>query len=116
LGEKVFDELGLLNPEIKFATLAAHIWFIENGQPLAKKANSPLIGVHKGVAYYLLYNGILGDKRPQGGNVLTSRVLATLTEFGGPKVIYGETTRLSESRLKDLEITFKQIPYDVKAL
>ena len=23
-----------------------------------------LLGVHKGVAYYLLYNGVLGDKRP----------------------------------------------------
>ena len=27
---------------------------------------------------YLLYNGVLGDKRPAGGNVLTRAVLAAL--------------------------------------
>ena len=29
-------------------------------------------------AYYLLFNGILGDKRPASGNVLTSAVLDAL--------------------------------------
>jgi len=66
-------------------------------------------------AYYLLFNGILGDKRPDGGNVLTSRVLALLPSHDGPKVIYGETCRLSTERLKDEEIIFKQTPYDIKA-
>jgi len=116
LGHRVFDEFGLLNPDIKFATLASHLWFIETRQPLPQKATTPLIGVHGGVAYYLLYNGILGDKRPQSGNVLTSKILDVLPEFDGPKVIYGETTRLGESRLAEQDITFKQIPYDVKAL
>lgn len=116
LGPTVFDEFGVLNSEIKFATLAAHIWYIETRLPLGQKKRSPLIGVHNGTAYYLLYNGILGDKRPSGGNVLTGSVLALLPPFDGPKVIYGETTRLGEARLKQEEITFKQIPYDVKAL
>ncbi|MDZ7857502.1 hypothetical protein [Sphaerotilus sp.] len=31
------------------------------------------------------------------------------------KVIYGEMTRLSESRLADARVTFRQIPYDIKA-
>ena len=31
---------------------------------------SPLLGVHNGAAYYLLYNGILKDKSVAGGNVL----------------------------------------------
>lgn len=116
LGPTVFDEYGLLNPKIKFPTLAAHIWYMEAKYPLSKKEHSPLIGIHKGTAYYLLYNGILGDKRPNGGNVLTSKVLDILPEFDGPKVIYGETTRLGEARLKLENITFKQIPYDVKSL
>lgn len=34
----------------------------------------------KGTAYYLLYNGILGDKHPASGNVLTSEVLAVLVQ------------------------------------
>lgn len=117
LGQKVFDEFGLLNSDIKFVTLAAHIWFIETRRPLSSgKADSPLIGINNGTAYYLLYNGILGDKRPQSGNVLTSKVLESLPTYDGPKVIYGETTRLGESRLKQHDIIFKQIPYDVKAL
>jgi adenine-specific DNA-methyltransferase len=116
LGPTVFDEFGALNSEIKFATLAAHIWYIETRLPLGQKKRSPLIGVHNGTAYYLLYNGILGDKRPAGGNVLTGNILAMLPPFDGPKVIYGETTRLGEARLKQEDITFKQIPYDVKAL
>jgi len=116
LGPTVFDEFGVLNSEIKFSTLAAHIWYIETKKPLGQKKRSPLIGIHNGTAYYLLYNGILGDKRPSGGNVLTGSVLALLPQFDGPKVIYGETTRLGEVRLKQEKITFKQIPYDVKAL
>jgi adenine-specific DNA-methyltransferase len=78
----------------------------------------PLLGIHNNTAYYLLYNGILGDRRPQGGNVLTSAVLAYLDEafpHAGARVIYGETTRLGEARLRESGITFKQIPYDIKA-
>jgi adenine-specific DNA-methyltransferase len=116
LGPTVFDEYGLLNSDIKFPTLASHIWYVETLQPLGRKKRSPLIGVHNGVAYYLLYNGILGDRRPDGGNVLTGKILDILPDHNGPKVIYGETTRLGESRLKQENITFKQIPYDVKAL
>lgn len=66
-------------------------------------------------AYYLLFNGILGDKRPDGGNVLTSKVLRDLPVHDGPKIIYGESTRLSPGRLKAENIVFKQTPYDVKA-
>jgi adenine-specific DNA-methyltransferase len=65
----------------------------------------------------LLYNGILGDRKPEGGNVLTHAVLKAINEVfphDGPKVIYGETARLGASRLATENITFKQIPYDVK--
>jgi adenine-specific DNA-methyltransferase len=116
LGATVFDEFGVLNHEIKFPTLAAHVWYIETRLPLGKKKRSPLIGIHNETAYYLLYNGILGDKRPNGGNVLTGKILECLPKFDGKKVIYGETTRLGDARLQQENITFKQIPYDVKAL
>ncbi len=71
--------------------------------------------VHRGRAVYLLYNGVLGDKRPNGGNVLTSKILAALPPFDGPKVIFGEACRLSADRLKQEGITFRQIPYEIKA-
>jgi len=115
LGAPVFDTEGRINPEIRFAHLAAHIWFSETHTALHKKAKHALLGTHAGTAFYLLYNGILGDKRPDGGNVLTAKVLAALPAYDGQKVIYGEACRISAARLKDLGIIFKQTPYDLKA-
>ncbi len=76
---------------------------------------SPLLGVHGGVAYYLLYNGIFGDKRPDGGNVLTWKLLSELPEHDGPRVVYGEASRINEERLRQHQIVFRQTPYDIKA-
>lgn len=115
LGKVVFDEQGKINPQIRFAQLAAHVWFSETHTPLRRGTRSPLLGIHDGIAYYLLYNGILGDKRPDGGNVLTRQVLAELPPFAGPKVIYGESVRLGMERLRSAQITFKQTPYDIRA-
>ena len=115
LGKVVFNEYGSLNNEIKFPALASHIWFLETKTPLNTRAETPLLGIHNGIAYYLLYNGILGDRRPQGGNVLTSKVLNALPNILEHEkvVIYGESSRLGEARLKQHNITFRQIPYDV---
>lgn len=113
LGKAIFDEYGVIRPDISFEELAAHIWYMETRTPLIKKPKTPLLGVFKGKAYYLLYNGILGDRKPQGGNVLTSKVLALLPDFDGEKIIYGEVSRLGEVRLKTERIVFKQMPYDV---
>ena len=73
-------------------------------------------------ACYLLFNGILGDKRPAGGNVLTRDVLdallalqASTSEPAAPLLVYGEACRLGPDRLKQANVTFKHIPYDVKA-
>ena len=80
----------------------------------------------QGTAYYLLFNGILGDKRPASGNVLTQAVLDALldlhTQLHGPApspavplVVFGEACRLGEARMKLANLTFRHIPYDVKA-
>jgi adenine-specific DNA-methyltransferase len=115
LGETIFDKDGCINKNIKFEHLAAHIWFSETKTPITDKDKSPLIGVYNKTAYYLLYNGILGDKSVSGGNVLTTKTLDALPKYNGKKVIYGETTRLSSLRLEENKITFKQTPYDIKA-
>ncbi|MFZ4540047.1 DNA methyltransferase [Propionivibrio sp.] len=118
LGDPVFDADGGIHPAVRFGALAAYIWHFETGEPARQTFDSPLLGVHEGTAYVLLYNGILGDRRPTGGNVLTASVLAhldTLFSHTGPRVIYGETTRLGEARLREAGITFNQIPYDIKA-
>lgn len=114
LGESVFDENGAIRKNVSFKNLAAHIWFSETGIPLEAEAENPLLGVHKNIAYYLLYNGILGDKRPGGGNVLTTPVLQTLPPHAGQKIIYGERSMLSQNRLKELNIIFRQTPYDIR--
>ena len=74
------------------------------------------MGIHNGTAYYLLYNGILGDRRPQSGNVLTQAVLDMLPKHNGRKIIYGEASRFGKPRLDAENIIFKQIPYDVSAV
>ncbi|MBN8529458.1 MAG: site-specific DNA-methyltransferase [Caulobacterales bacterium] len=123
LGEAVFGEDGALTPGIAFANLAAHVWFAETGHAPDRAPDGPLLGVREGVTVALLYNGVLGDKRPQGGNVLTRATLALIREalnqaapgFEGRLVVYGERSALSAATLEAEGIVFKQTPYDVRA-
>jgi len=115
LGEPVFDGRGSIRPEVGFADLARWVWYRETRQPLAGTPASPLLGVHQGTAYYLLYNGILGDRRPEGGNVLTGPVLAALPPFEGPRVVFGEACRLHATSLAALGLRFRQLPYQANA-
>ena len=146
LGEAVFDEAGRINPAVRFATLAAFVWQQETSaafDPKAAKPGTPYLGTCYEIssclpndslgnsqiehlktpkfACYLLYNGILGDKRPASGNVLTRDVLealltlhATTPEPQAPLLVYGEACRLGAERLKQANVTFKHIPYDVR--
>lgn len=116
LAEPLFDEQGHIRESVTFADLAAHVFFTETGQPIPKRASgkTPLLGVHNGKAVYLLFNGVLGDRRPDSGNVLTSDVLRSLPSHEGAKVVYGESCRLGAVRLKRENIIFKQVPYEIK--
>jgi len=118
LGAKAFFDDGALNADIRFKDLAAYLWFLETRTPHPTgQFKSPLLGLHDGIAYVLLYNGIIADRRPESGNVLTTAVWndirPLLPRERREAVIYGEASRFSDARLKDLRITFKQIPYDV---
>ena len=123
LGPPVFDENGRIQTDVRFPVLAAHVWFSETDRPWNGNRTSPLLGLHDGRAYALLYNGILGDKRPDGGNVLTRATLDEVRreaakeqpDFAGPLTVYGEQSRLTQSTLDRERIVFKQTPYDVKA-
>ena len=130
LGAPVFDAAGRIHPDVRFATLAAFVWQQETGtafQPGQARAGTPLLGVfadaaQRATAHYLLFNGILGDKRPAGGNVLTREVLAALLALhadaapaGAALVVYGEAVRIGPQRLADARVVFKQIPYDISA-
>ncbi len=151
LGATIFNETGAINPEVRFATLAAFIWMQETGAPwvgfpplqgedgvrlrtnpskpiplpasplkgegLKSAGATPFLGTYNGVDYFLLFNGILGDKRPNAGNVLTRVVLQELTLLfpsdGRPRVIYGESNRLGEERLKEALVQFQTLPHEV---
>ncbi len=120
LGSPVFDELGQLTPDIRFPVLAAHIWFAETRAPWIEPTSlNPFLGVDSNHGYALLYNGILGDKSVNGGNVLTRKALSVIRaeagDYVGPLTVYGERTVLSDASLKTEQIEFKQTPYDVKA-
>ena len=149
LGAPVFDDTGRIHPDVRFATLAAFVWQQETGAAFdpqsesGAKPGTPYLGTHYEInsslptnilgqstieqmktpkfACYLLFNGILGDKRPASGNVLTRDVLAALlvlhsttADPQAPLLVYGEACRLGQERLKQANVTFKHIPYDVK--
>lgn len=128
LGPAFFNSEGHIAEEIRFNDLAHHVYFTETGEPLPKRASgkSPFIGIHGSRAIFLLFNGILADKSPRGGNALTNEVLAWLRELlranaGADErgvaelVVYGTSCRLSPGRLKREGVSFRQIPYQVKA-
>jgi len=128
LGDAVFDKDRRIKEDISFENLAAHIYFTETKKPMTKrKKNSTFLGIHEGTAYALLYNGILGDKSVNGGNVLTHKTLNYIMndiDAAAKKnkaeleynqlVIYGEATRLTYVSLEFNNIIFKQTPYDIK--
>ena len=123
LGPPVFDETGQIRADIPFPVLAAHVWFSETGRPWRGNGASPFLGLHDGRAYALLYNGVLGDKRADGGNVLTRVTLSVIREaiarqnsgFSGPLIVYGERSRLMPATLDRERVIFKQVPYHIKA-
>ena len=135
LGPPAFDADGRIRSDIEFPVLAAHVWFSETGRPWGgprlrndadtrtKPGETPVLGIHDGRAHALLYNGIPGDRRADGGNVLTRATLALIRAevakiqpaFNGVLTVYGEQSRLRPATLEREGITFKQTPYDIKA-
>jgi site-specific DNA-methyltransferase (adenine-specific)/adenine-specific DNA-methyltransferase len=116
LGEPLFNEEGTIRESVRFADLARHVYFTETGEPLPRErvTKSPLLGVCRGVAIYLLFNGILGDKSANGGNVLTRAILSAIPPFDGQKVIYCAGCLLGSERLQSERIIIRQTPYEIR--
>jgi len=116
LGEPLFYKTGKIREHVSFYDLARHVYFTETGEPLPreKKTTSPFLGECRGVGIYLLYNGILGDKTANGGNVLTRAILAKLPKYDGQKVIYCAGCLLGRDRLQAERIIVRQTPYEIK--
>jgi Adenine specific DNA methylase Mod len=116
LGEPLFDAEGHIRHTVSYSDLARHVYFTETGEPLprGRVSKSPLLGVCGRVAVYLLFNGVLEDKRANGGNILTRSVLASLPEFDGPKIVYASGCLLGKERLQAERVTFRQTPYEIR--
>ena len=111
-----------ISPSKEAAALPPDLFAPDTVAPAPAPADVPAPVLLQRTAYYLLFNGILGDKRPAGGNVLTHAVLQSLLQLhaatahpDAPLVVYGEACRLGAARLAQANVVFKHIPYDVKA-
>lgn len=78
--------------------------------PKCNTGKSPLLGTHNGKAIYLLFNGVPGDKRQNGGNILTNAVSKSFVPHHGPRIVYGEGCWIGATRLKSMGVVFKQVP------
>jgi len=116
LGGELFDEFGQIRESVTFGELARHVWFTEFHEPLPRERvpNSPFLGECNGVGLYLLFNGILGDKTVNGGNVLTRAVYERLPTYDGPKIIYCAGDRIGTERARAESIVVRQTPYEIK--
>ena len=119
LGRELFDEYRQIARGVKFSDLAAHVFFSETGVPIPKRADgkTPFLGATADKAVYLLFNGVLGDKTPAGGNVLNPLTLRTLPTAakGVARIVYGESCELTKARRKRANVVFRKIPREVKS-
>jgi len=119
LGATIFQADGVINRAVTWQDLARHIWFTETrtpwpGLPSPSQGGEAgvrvdtCLGTFNNVGYYLFFNGV-------GGNTFGPPELASLAADGVPKVVYADLATVSGEELAAHGITFKQIPYDVKA-
>ncbi|MGD9562846.1 MAG: site-specific DNA-methyltransferase [Pyrinomonadaceae bacterium] len=140
--EPLFDAAGAIRKDVTFAQLAEFVWFMETGSGRSEReaiatrfrdglveknpvatapgSDSPLLGLYKDRAVFLLFNGILKDRSDIGGNVLNGRTLEYINAllpkgFEGERVIYAARSRFDKSKLAKMNFTFHQLPYDLAA-
>ncbi len=108
LDKPLFDENGQIEESCDFKQFATYIYFTETQTNIdAKKISGNFIGELGGTEYYLLYKGKLQ-------NDLDKSALKIVSDTDKKKVIYADRCLLDEDELARYNITFKQIPYEVK--
>ncbi len=108
LGNKLFGAKGAIDEEVSFTDLANYIYFTETQTNLEKKQISGnFVGEHNKNDFYLLF-------KEKGKNTLTKSFLKNITKNDHKKVIYADFCTIPDDILEAYNITFKQIPYEVK--
>jgi adenine-specific DNA-methyltransferase len=106
LSEELFNEFGLLNEKITFNMIAKHIYFTEFGVALKEDQINEkkfFAGKFKNKALY-----IYPDKK------FTRKDLNNLSKDFREFIIYADSTTLSTDQLKEFNITFKKLPFEIK--
>lgn len=108
LDKPLFNEHGQIEETCDFTQFATYIYFTETQTNIdAKKIDGNFIGELGGTEYYLLYKG-------KYKNDLNKSALKIISDTEKKKVIYADRCLLDEDELARYNITFKQIPYEVK--
>ena len=117
LDTELFDAHGLINDDITYIDLARYIFFSETKLDLKEKAMKDyFIGERNGTEYYLIYKqgkeNILNEKT---ASKLKKPVLKGFNSgVEKEKVVYADNCTLDSDTLDELNIIFKQIPYEVR--
>jgi adenine-specific DNA-methyltransferase len=112
LGESLLLPNGNLNENVDVEKIRDYIYYMETKEPLLISENLDnqyYLGRNKDTAYYFYY----------GKNEVTTldhAFLATVGEKADGYIIYADLCTLSESELKEYNITFKKIPRDIARL
>ena len=108
LDKPLFNEDGQIEKTCDFKQFATYIYFTETQTNIDnKKIKGNFIGEDNGTEYYLIYKG--KDK-----NDLNKTFLNKLKKNENKKVIYADRCLVDDDVLKELNVEFKQIPYEVK--
>src|SRR5581483_401577 len=108
LDKPLFNKDGQIEDSCDFKQFATYIYFTETQSNIdPKKIRGNFIGATDTTEYYLLYKG--RDK-----NDLDKSFLKKIKATKNKKVIYADRCLIDDSVLAKHNITFKQIPYEVK--
>lgn len=108
VGPCVFDRKGFLNRDIEDEKLAELLFYLETKTSIkVHKIKYPFLGQANDKNIFLLPKDI-SDLR-----VFTQDYLNIIDGYKGRKVVYADILKISETMLKEFDIEFKQIPYDI---
>ncbi|OGJ63125.1 hypothetical protein A3A67_01825 [Candidatus Peribacteria bacterium RIFCSPLOWO2_01_FULL_51_18] len=108
LDTTLFDKDGKISEPVTYLDLARYVFFTETQRDLdEKKMKKPYIGECDETEYFLFFT-------EKGKNTFAREGLKKLPKNGTRKVVYADRCLLSEETLRNLNIVFKQIPYQVK--
>jgi len=108
LDKPLFNNEGQIDESCNFNQLATYIYFTETQTNIDKnKIKNNFIGSFNETDYFLIFKG--KDK-----NVLNKTFIRKLKKSDNKKVIYADKCLIDNDILNEMNIEFKQIPYQIK--